>query len=375
MSALGTNTSTLSTDTNALSKGTSTLSTDTSAVNVKNEPSSKTIPPRLLQLVKRQRMSERTFEQMLRLLSDRRHGVVAHDEQLGFYAESLAESWLTSSESQVPDCLTCGACCAYLHQVPVLISDPTPRRLTWQVWDANDRAGAKSYWLRRDPHDGQCIALDGQVGERVRCTIYPLRPQSCRAFEAGSDRCHAVRRMYGLEPPLSETEQQQLARVGADHAFDQQAEALQQLERAGFAHQADTLTVLCELIQYNQAKVTDIVNELGRLAETLTAAGCPQESARCSRAQQRLLRDTEQLAKAAGHLLQVNLNHRASDEDELKTQLLEVGLAWQRLLEKATKKLAERAERAFVALNLSVRDEDATASRQDTERRDGGCQE
>lgn len=344
-----------------------------SAVNVKNETPSN-VPPRLRRLVRRRRMSERTFEEMLGLLSEQRPGIVMHDEQLGFYAESLAESWLTPRESALPDCLTCGACCAYLHQVPVLVSDPTPRRLTWQVWDAEDRTGPMSRWLRRDPRDGRCIALDGRVGECVRCTIYPLRPQSCRAFEAGSDRCHAIRRMYGLEPPLSETEQQQLLRIGADQAPAQQADALPELERTGFDQQADTTTVLRELIRYNQAKVNDIVNELRRLADTLMAAGHRQESAKCMRAHHRLCREVERLAEAVGYLHQINRHDDMTNDADLKTQLIQAGLAWQRLLEKAAKKLSELAELTFVALNLRVCDEEATQANEAAALRDGECE-
>ena len=44
------------------------------------------------------------------------------------------------------------------------------------------------------------------LGERVACTIYENRPQVCHDFDAGSDRCHEYRRIYGLEPRLTESE-------------------------------------------------------------------------------------------------------------------------------------------------------------------------
>jgi Fe-S-cluster containining protein len=122
------------------------------------------------------------------------------------YAETLAESVFADTHSAAPNCQTCGACCAFFHQIVVLDSDPTPRRLTWAVWDDAGVAGPKTRWLRREALAGRCVAFNGRVGQHGRCAIYELRPMSCRAFEAGSDRCRAVRRAYRLEPPRSTDE-------------------------------------------------------------------------------------------------------------------------------------------------------------------------
>ena len=53
---------------------------------------------------------------------------------------------------------------------------------------------------------GECVNLHGTIGVEVSCSAYEVRPQCCRDFEAGSDRCHEFRRMYGLEPQLTEKE-------------------------------------------------------------------------------------------------------------------------------------------------------------------------
>lgn len=29
----------------------------------------------------------------------------------------------------------------------------------------------------------RCVALEGEVGSRVACAIYPLRPSACREFD------------------------------------------------------------------------------------------------------------------------------------------------------------------------------------------------
>ena len=38
-----------------------------------------------------------------------------------------------------------------------------------------------------------CIALDSEG----KCSIWQKRPQACRDFEANSDRCKALRKLYG----------------------------------------------------------------------------------------------------------------------------------------------------------------------------------
>jgi hypothetical protein len=48
--------------------------------------------------------------------------------------------------------------------------------------------------------------LKGEAGKRVECGIYENRPDDCRKFEAGSDKCHALRRAYDIEPPLTDIE-------------------------------------------------------------------------------------------------------------------------------------------------------------------------
>jgi Fe-S-cluster containining protein len=58
--------------------------------------------------------------------------------------------------------------------------------------------------LPRQPENGHCVNLYGSPGEQIGCTIYEDRPQVCRAFDAGSDRCHEYRRIYGFEPRLTE---------------------------------------------------------------------------------------------------------------------------------------------------------------------------
>jgi uncharacterized protein len=57
-------------------------------------------------------------------------------------------------------------------------------------------------YVRRNGETCACIALEGKLGENVSCGIYEQRPDVCRRFEAGSDKCHALRRAYGFEANL-----------------------------------------------------------------------------------------------------------------------------------------------------------------------------
>lgn len=52
----------------------------------------------------------------------------------------------------------------------------------------------------------RCIALQGQIGERVFCSIYERRSSVCRSFEPSwengrpNDRCDKARAAWGLGP-------------------------------------------------------------------------------------------------------------------------------------------------------------------------------
>lgn len=68
----------------------------------------------------------------------------------------------------------------------------------------------------------RCVALQGQVGEAVSCSIYAQRPSTCREFDWRLDdgsvdpRCTDARSRRGL-PPLEggSTDQTARGRVGS----------------------------------------------------------------------------------------------------------------------------------------------------------------
>ena len=102
-------------------------------------------------------------------------------------------------------CITCGACCAFFRAsfywgecsdgygaVPVeMTEDLTPHRRVMKG------TNSKTPW---------CIALEGEVGSCVSCSIYEVRSTVCRDFEYSyqygkpHERCDKARLAHGLQP-------------------------------------------------------------------------------------------------------------------------------------------------------------------------------
>lgn len=116
----------------------------------------------------------------------------------------LERSVVTPADAEIPDCVTCGVCCASLLCVGVRPGEEPARELTWSVTKSDEEGEWEvDLYLRRDEETLACAQLEGTLGEHATCRIYESRPQMCRDFDAGSDRCHALRRAYGIEPFLS----------------------------------------------------------------------------------------------------------------------------------------------------------------------------
>lgn len=82
-------------------------------------------------------------------------------------------------------CSSCDAVCCRLTVV-VMPDDPVPRHLVWR-----DHRGLDV--MARD-EDGWCVAVDQT---RMCCSIYELRPKTCRKFVMGSAYCRSERAAYG----------------------------------------------------------------------------------------------------------------------------------------------------------------------------------
>jgi len=140
---------------------------------------------------------------------DRRKKLSIFEPQLPLERMSkfVAESTSEASRGPIPECVTCGVCCAFALIVPVRLVD-TPQLS--EYWDVVSDETANEVVIQRvlprDIATGRCSHLGGELGKEIACSIYPTRPSLCREFEAGSDRCHEYRRMYGIDPQLSEND-------------------------------------------------------------------------------------------------------------------------------------------------------------------------
>lgn len=105
------------------------------------------------------------------------------------------------------DCERCGACCCNPdenrregYRYYVFIDDGRSKLLEKPDWRkryvVEDEHGVPH--LRLDP-SGRCAALEGRLGVRVRCVVYPHRPKGCRVVEAGSPECLKARRERGID--------------------------------------------------------------------------------------------------------------------------------------------------------------------------------
>jgi Fe-S-cluster containining protein len=109
-------------------------------------------------------------------------------------------------------CVTCGACCvtyrASFHWLELASAGGTvPDELAEQLTPhLAVMKGSNGKNIR-------CCALDGTVGGRVSCSIYPQRSSSCRDFPYSGengvyhDRCEKARARVGL-PPLMQPPQE-----------------------------------------------------------------------------------------------------------------------------------------------------------------------
>lgn len=103
-------------------------------------------------------------------------------------------------------CMSCGACCAqfrcsfYWREADDFTPQGVPVEMTE---DVNDFYRAMKGTNCKNPY---CIALQGEVGKKVYCSIYERRPSTCRnvsrSFADGTpdEKCDTARAAYGLEP-------------------------------------------------------------------------------------------------------------------------------------------------------------------------------
>ena len=110
------------------------------------------------------------------------------------------------SQKTMPDnaCLACGACCA-AFRIDFHYSDLATAERPGVPPDMAVPVTERLFRMRgSDDAPPRCIALAGEIGREVHCTIYENRPGPCRDFApyaplgVGDDACDRARRRHGL---------------------------------------------------------------------------------------------------------------------------------------------------------------------------------
>ena len=106
----------------------------------------------------------------------------------------------------VNPCLSCGACCAfyrasfYWSEAEGYTAGGVPLKMTKKLDDF------RLMMIGTGGSAPRCIALLGDIGRSVRCSIYERRPSICREFEPSwqnntpNPRCDKARLAWGLQP-------------------------------------------------------------------------------------------------------------------------------------------------------------------------------
>ncbi|MDQ3257410.1 MAG: hypothetical protein M3R15_26590 [Acidobacteriota bacterium] len=127
----------------------------------------------LVQLTRRRQISGSSYEQLIGLLVGEMKQrtakpQIAASRLSGKYAERIVNSFT----AELPECRTCGACCAFYTCVTVVETDAVPRTHYWKIGEHRGCSSATGgRQLRRDPHSNTCVGLEGEIGKAVRCGI------------------------------------------------------------------------------------------------------------------------------------------------------------------------------------------------------------
>ena len=101
------------------------------------------------------------------------------------------------------DCQSCGACCTSFrvdfHPLELAggafaWGDGVPQAMTVPVTAHIVRMSGT------DDASPRCVALAGEVGVAVNCSIYDGRPSPCREFDVHHAACNRARQRCGLSP-------------------------------------------------------------------------------------------------------------------------------------------------------------------------------
>jgi uncharacterized protein len=163
------------------------------------------LKPEFVQITRQKKIAEDEFYPMISAMYEQIWQRLLPPQILtGELTTRRANNVLTPADAPVPDCVTCGACCMAMPCVGVRPNEEVSAEDYWDI--TVEGAGGEivvDRFVRRDGENYYCASLEIVNNEKALCRIYEDRPQMCRDFEAGSDKCHALRRAFGYEPFLS----------------------------------------------------------------------------------------------------------------------------------------------------------------------------
>lgn len=117
--------------------------------------------------------------------------------------EMNGETWSDMHQSSENPCLNCGGCCQYFrisfYQGETKdLGGNVPTEMTQSITPFLVAMKGTEYGK------GRCIALNGEVGKNISCSIYKDRPSVCRSYHVWdnkgnpNERCQKIRKELGL---------------------------------------------------------------------------------------------------------------------------------------------------------------------------------
>jgi len=100
-------------------------------------------------------------------------------------------------------CQTCGACCASFR-VDFHPAELAGGAFAWGLGVPVEMTVPVTPAIVRlcgtDANPPRCVALAGELGVAVQCTIYDVRPSPCREFDTEHAACNQARKRLGFTP-------------------------------------------------------------------------------------------------------------------------------------------------------------------------------
>lgn len=108
---------------------------------------------------------------------------------------------MLTQKADADHCLYCGACCAFFRVSFYWVEgEAIPEDFQEQL------TPVYSCMKGTNQKQPRCIALQGEIGQQVQCSIYSVRSSSCREVQIGDQQCAKARSAYGLIPVIQITE-------------------------------------------------------------------------------------------------------------------------------------------------------------------------